>query len=152
MDSRGFTLIELVIVIAIIAIISAFVSFKIPEKRDIEDSDFAKQLVVNLRYTQNLSVTQYALHRVEFSSTGYQIMRCDGAPMKVDNNIKTDIKKPSSFTLTPNQSEIVFGNLGQVYASCDLTPNTGNVNITVSQPSRTQTVTIEPATGYVRLR
>lgn len=72
--ARGFTLIELVVVIAIAAVL---VAVAVPSFREFFDSKrvegVATELYTDLQYARSEAVSRRADVRVEFASTGYEV-------------------------------------------------------------------------------
>jgi prepilin-type N-terminal cleavage/methylation domain-containing protein len=68
MNRKGFTLIELVIVIVLIGIIAAFVAPKLGDVTSTKAGSFADKLRSDIRYAQNLAMSQNLRYRVYFNT------------------------------------------------------------------------------------
>lgn len=70
MDRKGFTLIELIMVIVLLAIIALFVAPKLPNVTTTNAGAFEDKLRADIRYAQNLAMTRNRRVRVYFNGTG----------------------------------------------------------------------------------
>jgi MSHA pilin protein MshC len=70
MDRKGFTLIELVMVIVLIGIISIAVAPRLMNVTMTNAGSFKQKLTADIRYAQNLAMTRNSRTRVYFNGTG----------------------------------------------------------------------------------
>jgi MSHA pilin protein MshC len=70
MDRKGFTIIELVVVIILIGIMAAFVAPRLGNIIGTNASAFTDKLRADIRYAQNLAMTRNSRTRVYFNGTG----------------------------------------------------------------------------------
>ncbi len=70
MNLRGFTLIELVMVIVLIGIIAVFVAPRLPNITTTNAGAFVDKLRADIRYAQNLAMTRNRRTRVYFNGAG----------------------------------------------------------------------------------
>jgi len=68
--NKGFTLLELVVVLLVVAILSVFVAQKIGNVTSMKAAAFAKKLRADIRYAQNVAMTSNRRTRVYFNGTG----------------------------------------------------------------------------------
>lgn len=68
MDQKGFTLIELVMVIVLIGILAVFVAPRLPSVTTTNAGAFVDKLRADIRYAQNLAMTRNQRYRVYFST------------------------------------------------------------------------------------
>lgn len=151
-QTKGFTLIELVMTIVIISIIAVFAFMSSPAATIVLDAQ-AKQLESDIRYAQSLSMAQGQRYRwVKLSSNTYQILNSSG----------TAITLPSGSTTVTLNSGITFGTLtnlpnnlvafdgrGTPYSTTG-SPGTAlasNATIPLTSSGQTFTLTISPVTG-----
>lgn len=67
---KGFTLVELVVVLLVVAILSVFVAQKIGNVTSMKAAAFARKLRADIRYAQNVAMTRNRRTRVYFNSAG----------------------------------------------------------------------------------
>lgn len=72
-SQRGFTLIELVVILVILAILAAVIESRMPDYRAVNASAFADKLRADIRYAQSAAMTGNRRTRVHFNGS-------DGAP------------------------------------------------------------------------
>lgn len=70
MNHKGFTLIELVIVIVLIVILAAYVAPRLGDVTAMKAGAFVEKLRADIRYAQNLAMTNNRRARVYFNGTG----------------------------------------------------------------------------------
>lgn len=155
-QTKGFTVIELIMVIVILAIVSVYVFPKWPGMT--VNLDAQAQLLANdLRYTQSLSMSRDHLYRwVKTSSTAYEIR---------DQN-STAIMLPSGATSVTFNGDITFGTLtnlsnnlvsfdGQGVPCSDTsdppTALSSDATIPITSGALTKTITITRKTGKITI-
>lgn len=154
LNQRGFTLIELAIVIIVIAIIGV-VSFMKWTGTDINVGGQAKQLASDISYTQSLAMTKGVRYYLIITGTNtYQIRNASGSAQTLAmGNTTVTLNTGITFgslTNLPN-SLIAFDGKGAPYttASSPGTTLSGTATIPLITSSSTRTVSIAPTTGYV---
>ncbi len=70
LSRKGFTLIELVVILLIIGILATFVAQKIGDVTSMKAAAFTKKLRADVRYAQNVAMTRNRRARVYFNGTG----------------------------------------------------------------------------------
>ncbi len=158
MDQRGFTLIELVMVLVLIAILAAFVAPKLGDVTTTKAGAFHDKLRADVRYAQNLAMTQNQRYRVYFNTApspnpGYAVVNDangDGwgvtganefAQNPAGGNLSVTLNAGDYAGITvstPAGGFIEFNSLGVPTAAAILTITPGG-----------QTVTITAQTGAV---
>ena len=83
-ESRGFTLIELVVVILLVAILSIYALPRFFSSADIEPLDYRERLVGLLRLAQLQAMEQGPCHKVLFSGRQFGIPRQNYASTSCD--------------------------------------------------------------------
>jgi len=74
MDQRGFTLIELVMVLVLIGILAVFIAPKLGDVSSMKGGAFRDKLRADIRYAQNLAMTRGMRTRVSFTgATRYDV-------------------------------------------------------------------------------
>jgi MSHA pilin protein MshC len=70
MNQKGFTLIELVMVIILLGIVAVFIAPRLPNVTTTNAGAFVDKLRADIRYAQNLAMTRNRRTRVYFNGTG----------------------------------------------------------------------------------
>jgi MSHA pilin protein MshC len=73
MTSKGFTLIELVLILVLVAIISVFATSRMGDVASMKAGAFTDKLRADIRYAQNIAMTGNTRVRVTFSATSYDV-------------------------------------------------------------------------------
>jgi prepilin-type N-terminal cleavage/methylation domain-containing protein len=150
--SRGFTLLELVIVMIIMAIIGIFIAFRTPS---IDLSDQTIQVINNIHYAQSLAIAANFRHRFYFGSNTYTIASYDQS-----TGVETLIYFPQAgtnsvtlasgifFSKPPTPNCLAFNGRGQ---PCDCVSGkifTSDTTIRLSSRITTKDAVIAASTGY----
>ncbi len=142
-ERGGFTLIELLVIIGIIAIligisVATFRSFQ----PDLQLSGVVRNLIIDLRYAQQLTVTEQVEYCVRFFQLEkkYQIIQCDQPSPLLEKLLSGEIKTLTVSGLSNN--EVRFNPYGAVKES-------GTV-ILENTKDKTKTIDIRPS-GFVRI-
>lgn len=80
MHSRGFTLVELILVIVVIGILAAVVGPRFFNRQVFDDRLYAEEVRAGLRHAQKLALAGGCRIRFTLNSSGYQLLRdadCD---------------------------------------------------------------------------
>ena len=151
MDRNGVTLIELVMVIVLIGIIAAFVMPMLGNITTTEAGSFTDKLRADMRYAQDLAMTQSQRVQVNFTANSYSITIA-GNPIVDPSNgrnypvtLGTGEYAGISLSNTFGGSIVIFDSLGGPYDSNGAL--TANQSVTVAPVGHTITVTMQ--TGAV---
>lgn len=143
---RGFTLIELVLVIAIMAILTTYITLNWPGQ-GVNLRAQADQLAGDIRYAQALAYNRGVRYRINFiNSTTYSISDTSGTVVVYTGNGTTTL---SQATMTYTTSPLVFTTQGVPYSGATPTILSSNFVITLTSDGGTMTVTVYPETGRV---
>jgi len=152
---KGFTLVELVVVIVILGIISAVAAPRFFDIQSYKERGFSDELISALRYAQKKAVASGCDIRVEVTSTGFSVYRhtasssCGTLPPAT-----TIIADPSGepyigqSPLALNPATVVFDALGRLRDSGYLLLSTPLL-ITDTQSPPGINIKIWPETGCV---
>ncbi|MFZ5861704.1 MAG: prepilin-type N-terminal cleavage/methylation domain-containing protein [Nitrospirota bacterium] len=162
-SETGFTLIESVIVIVVIAIVAMMVVPRLPDVVGVKTSATARKLQSDLAYAQGLSMRTNVRHRLVFlSTTTYEIRDASGTLVtNPDGQTGFSIATGSGITLSWNLNGVTVSNrgvefdtLGRPYLYAGSTPSATNLatgTITVTGGDTTQTVTVRAQTGMASI-
>lgn len=130
--TSGFTLIELIVVILIIAIVGLFIGMKTPAITLYSLSSVTEQLRRDIRYTQTLAISLNTNYNIILSTNSYTI-----SP-NPPNGAYT-VTTPSGVTLSP--MNISFNSMGAPGSSATITITASGVGA--------NTLTISAETGFI---
>ncbi len=147
MNSKGFTLIELIMVIVLIGIIAVVVSPKLGDVTDTKAAALADKLRADIRYAQNLAMTTNQRHCVYINTApgptpdGYAVVNVATGlvvqdPAGGNLSVVLDAGDYAGITVSPN-TVIEFNALGS--------PTTGGTTLTAGGT----TITVTAETGAV---
>lgn len=148
--TAGFTLIELVIVIVILAILAVTVSMLFTNVPNLYAQ--AAMVASDIRYAQSLSLTHGSRYTfVVLSSTSYTIQNSSGTAITMPSGSSAaSLGSGISFgTRSGFASTITFDTRGTPYADSSSTPLSTTATIALVQGRNTATVTINPETGWI---
>ena len=129
-DSRGFTLVELIMVVVLIGILAVSVVPKLLDTSAISLAGGAAMVAADIRYTQELAMSKYAPKTITFTTndTYYTVN-------SLTMNLPSGVSISSGATFT-------FNSLGE--------PTTGGgSSVTLSAGAATKTITVDSYTGRV---
>ncbi|WP_417683659.1 pilus assembly FimT family protein [Pseudidiomarina aquimaris] len=69
--TKGFTLVEVMVTIAIIALMAVAVTFVVPDQQDDQLDDAAEDLYQRMRYAQEYALLRHAILGLRFDEQGY---------------------------------------------------------------------------------
>ncbi len=133
-SSSGFTTVELVVVLVLLGILSAYVAPKFSGRGGYSELTAQQDLIQSIRFAQQL-----AMSRTDRSISA--VISANSIDIQSDSaTIGSPYPKsvPSDVSLSP--TTLVFTNLGA----------TSDATISVSGSGQTLTVTVTGATGYAR--
>lgn len=162
LSPKGFTIIELLVIIIVISVIAAFVSFKYPGT-SLTLPQQTQRMGNDLLYTQTLSMTQGNRYCLVMNGNTYQIINSatnTALSLALGNTTVTLASGLSFGTILPaNTAMIVFNGQGTPYYSAATSCSAANAaaatqlvttgSIPITNGSITSTVFITPYTGSV---
>ena len=147
--ARGFTLVELIVVITTLGVLS-FVAFaRLSSRADADAHGFAATLGSTVRYAQSIAIAQRRTVYVNVSGPEARVWAClDAAtpcaqPLSYPAGDAVDATAPAGIAVTSSASQFSFDALGR-----SSLPNSISIGVTAGTASFG--LTIEPETGYVR--
>lgn len=156
MRKSGFTLIELIIVLIVLATLSLIVIFAWPNTTRWYVTLQTQQLANDLRYMQNYAATRHTALRINLSSSQYSFTELDGTtaiknPATNANVVILSTGITLSMTNLPN-SYVVFDSNGIPYTNVSLAANTAlaaSASIILTKTGVTGTTAISPQSGAI---
>jgi MSHA pilin protein MshC len=129
-DSRGFTLVELIMVVVLISILAVSVVPKFVDTSAFSLAGGAAMAAADIRYTQELAMGTYSAKTIVFttSNTYYTV---DSRNVNLPSHVS--ISSGATFT---------FNSLGEPTSG-------GGSSVTLSAGAQTKTITVENYTGRV---
>ncbi len=166
MDRKGFTLIELVMVMVLIGILAVFAAPKLGNITSTNAGAFTDKLRADVRYAQNLAMTETARTRVNFSTTSYSVLTSPGGTCNSFNtavdpatggpySVTLNAGSYAGITLTlPAMTCLEYDSLGRPYNCTGLgnvcSTNPAGMTVTVNGNAvPAGSITITPQTGAV---
>ncbi len=142
----GFTLVELVVMIVLASILSAFAMVKLLDRRVIDARGFADQMTAALQFAQKAAVAQRRTMYVSVDTAARRVRVClDGActqPLTAPEGGNLDYTASSNVTLTSSTAQFSIDALGRPSFAA-------TQSMTAAGGDATYTITIEADTGYV---
>ncbi len=154
-NQRGFTLIELIMVMVIVGILAVVVAPRFFDADIFKSRGFADQVQATLRYAQKEAIAQHrnVCVAMTVSDITLKIASASGVASACDTNLvlpgqaTNKISTPSAaITLSPAAS-FNFDALGKPWDVLGTTPSTVQKSITIS--GATNNIVVEAETGYV---
>jgi MSHA pilin protein MshC len=156
---RGFTLIELIMVVVMLGVLAVFAAPKILNTSDLNARGFRDETLALLRYAQKAAISQRRMVCVKFntSSTPHTAVLTlenptgTGTPLVCTANLvgpkgespaNASAKSGASYAIAP---DIIFDGLGQPVSTTRVAL-ASNVTITFTNAS---SITVEAGTGYI---
>jgi MSHA pilin protein MshC len=148
---RGFTIIELIVVILIMAILAAFAAPRFFARGDVEGPGFAHELASAARYAQKLAIASGCPVRLVVTAADYQLLQPQAAPAAAcDTAFTRAVLSPASggpYVGTAPGGVAIGGSLGTVQFGASGAPGAA-ASFTVSG----LTVSIAAGTGFVHVQ
>ncbi len=147
--ARGFTLVELVMVITLLGILSFFAAARMLDRSEVDARAFADRLESTLQQAHKQAIAQRRLVYVNLDTGGGRVRACFDAaaacsqPLAAPAGGLLDITAPAGVALTGAATQFSFDALGR--------PSLGATTVlTVTGGSSSHAVSIQRDSGYVR--
>ena len=140
---HGFTLVEMMVVVMVLAVLAVVVLPRLGTTRDFDTLAFHDRALAAVRYAQKVAVAQNGEVHVVTADNTLSLCFDAGCTTPVIDPAATgalNLVAPDGATLTSSVPSFRFDGLGR--------PSTGPVTFTVGG-SPTRTFTVEQETGYV---
>jgi MSHA pilin protein MshC len=146
---RGFTLVELIMVVLLLGILSFFAGGRLSDRNQANARGFAEQVASTLRFAQKAAIAQRRNVYVNIDTTARRVRACLDASTACASALagpaggSLDISGATGVTLTSGATQFSFDALGR--------PSfTSNLTLTTSANGATFTITVQPESGYVQ--
>lgn len=149
---RGFTLIELIMVMVLLGILAAYAAPRIFNRADFDTNGMHNMSMAYLRYAQKTAIAQRRTVCVTFQANGMTLRiasaagatDCTAGAALPGSDGNAGLVGPANYTATP--AAMGFDALGQPLSAAGAVLGAATT-ITVTGAGRT--ITVEAATGYV---
>jgi len=147
--TRGFTLVELILIVVLIGILSFFAGARISDRNQANARGFAEQVASTLRFAQKAAIAQRRNVYVNVDASARRVRAClDAAttcatPLSSPAGGSLDVTGATGVTLTSGTTQFSFDALGRPSFASNLT-------LTTSANGLTFSVIVETESGYVR--
>jgi MSHA pilin protein MshC len=157
---RGFTLIELIMVILMLGILAVFVSPKLSNLNDFNARGFHDESLAFLRFAQKAAIAQRRTVCVTFSATSISLQiaplaptaaaptpNCGGSPKTLTGPSGTtgSVTAESGISFATTPTDFNFDGLGRPINSAGTALSTQTIQVT----NAAQSIVVEGITGYV---
>lgn len=146
---RGFTLVELIVVITALGVLSFAAFTRLSNRADSDAHGYAAELGATVRHAQSVAIAQRRNVYVNVSGAAARVWAClDPAtpctqPLAYPAGDPIDASAPAGVAVSGSAAQFSFDALGR--------PSLSNrITIGVTAATASFGVTIEPETGYVR--
>lgn len=142
---RGFTLVELVLVVLLAGILSFFAAGRLNDRSQANARGFADRVASTLRFAQKAAVAQRRTVYVNVDTAARRVYACLDAgcatPLAAPAGGALDVAADAALTLTATASAFSFDALGR--------PSTA-ATLTVAASGASFDIVVESDSGYVR--
>ena len=136
---RGFTMVELILVIVVAGILAAVVGPRFFDRQVFDQRLFYEESLAAVRYGQKLALASGCFVQVNLSAAGYQLNRAancnsgafNAAVLKPDGEVGyANLQVPAGVVISSTGFPVVFDSLGRPAAAASA--NVGNFTISVA--------------------
>lgn len=155
-DQRGFTLIELIMVMVVVGILAVFVAPRFFDANVFKSRGFADQVQATLRYAQKEAIAQHRNVCVAMTPSDITLTIANAIPSLATSPCNTNLVIPGQATnkiSTPSAAITLtafanfnFDSLGKPWDVAGVTPSTLK---TITIFGATNNIFVEAETGYV---
>lgn len=154
--NHGFTLVELIIIIMLVAIVGVFVVIRMPNQGAMDLPNQASQVTNNIRYTQASAMSANMRYRFYFGANNYSVAifnQTTGSEtfiiFPIANSTTVALVAGASFSKPPTPDCFAFNGKGQ---PCDCVSGaliTTDITVSLTMSGLTRDIIITAYTGYI---
>ena len=145
---KGFTLVEIIIVMTLLGIVSAYASFKFPGRTLFNLDSNTQNLILDIRLAKTLSMSLNSNYRIVFTSANtYQIQDENNNPYFNPSANSSTTTLDAGISLSP-LTTIAFNFLGQPMNASNVLL-TSQISLSITDGQTTHLIFVDPKTGYV---
>lgn len=133
MKTQGFTFVELIVVILIVGILSAYIAPRFFSTDTFEHRATSDEIISSIRRAQQLSMTRGESYMFVLTSSDYAVQKSDGTDIQHPDGSSTSVKNFHDGNLVLTPVSIRFDSLGRPIPNTTKTISVGAINITVEQ-------------------
>jgi MSHA pilin protein MshC len=147
--ARGFTVVELLLVITVIGILSVVAVARLNDRAELDAQGYAQQVASGLRFAHAAAVAQRRAVYVNFDVAGGRVRACLDAdpgcaqPLAAPSGGHVDLVAPAGVTLASGAAQFFFDARGRPSLAASLA-------VSASGGGASFGIVIERETGYVR--
>lgn len=168
MNRKGFTLIELVMIMVLIGILAAFVAPRLRNMTVTNAAAFADKLRADIRYAQNLAMTRGKRTRVNFTASSYVVAQDTSAASNCSAmvpandpagggalSVALSAGSYTGITIAPTMACLEYDSLGKPYVCgavggpCSTVPAGITIMVIANGATMVDTVIASAETGAV---
>ena len=155
--TRGFTLLELVVVLVILAMIAAVVIPRLPMPGDAELERTARRLAATIRYLNDRAITSASVYRLQllFAENGYRVVAvaADGSESATGDTLLAPQRLPEKISfrdvVTERQGRMTEGEISLPFGATGLA-EFATIHLQDAK-ERSMTIFAFPSTGKVKV-
>lgn len=151
-NNRGFSLIEVISILIVIAIIAAIIASRGISTSDVTFQSDVDRVKAHLRYAQSASLNSDSTWGIDFTGSKYSLYKWDSVAgakvkIKIPGEDSTDLSMPEGSSIT---QPVSFDGWGKPSTDPDADPiANADITLTFNGSSISRSITIYKNTGYV---
>ena len=145
--ARGFTIVELIMMMIIVGILAAVAAPRFFNASDFQSRGFADQVQATLRYAQKEAIAQHRFVCVSFTSNSITLTINTTATCPGGNLVS--LSGSTTTSITANPASITFAALPAVFYFDALGKPSFAANQTITVNNAPDSIVVEAETGYV---